>query len=635
MRTRPSGRVVVVLAAMLLAAVATSACHDEGDVRVTSLKFAGNHAFGASQLERVMVTRASGWLPWSRPHFFNRAVFDEDLQRLQAFYDDRGYPDARVTSVDVSFNAARDAVRLLVNLDEGQPLIVDRIDFKGFEEVPEEVSALLEDLPQRAGQPRDRQAVSASRERATYILRDHGYAHARVVSSEDPGTAPKRVILTLTATPGLLTHFGDIAVVGLNSVEEDVVRRGLSFKPGELYRISLVTESQRRLGRLGIFDFAHVTGEPQAMETRLPQLPMVISVTEGKSQRIQFGGGWGSDGPRVSVKWEHLNFLSDARRLIGEGRYGKRLRGASLEFVEPHFFTSKWSLNARAGAWWTAEDAYTSRRVGGRSGVTYRRELSRGIDVEPIEHIVRVGYLHDSLRFTIDPATLADLSQFEQLIALGLDPVTGRGAGRLAALDLNLERIAVDHPADPHAGHTASLYLKHAAPWLQGTYRYDEVVLEGRFYIPLGDKHVWATRARVGTILAGNVAPVPVSERYFLGGSNNLRGWGRFQVAPLTKEGLPVGGRALLDLTTEVRLAAWGKFGAVAFVDAGNVWATPAEVSVKDLRVAAGPGVRWESPIGIVRADVGIQLTRIPGLKVSGGPEPRRWRIHFGIGHVF
>lgn len=635
MRNRPSGRIVLVLTAVLLAAIAASACHDEGDVRIASVKFAGNRAFGASQLARVMVTRASGRLPWSRPRFFNRAVFDEDLERLKAFYDDRGYPDARVTSVDVSFNEAHDAVRLLINLDEAEPLIVDRVDLKGFEDVPEEVSARLEDLPQRAGQPRDRQAVSASRERATFVLRDHGYAHARVVSTEDPGTGPKRVVITLTATPGPLTHFGEIAVSGLRSVEEEVVHRGLAFKPGDMYRISLVTESQRRLGSLGIFDFAHVGGEPGALETRPAQLPMAISVTEGKPQRIQFGGGWGSDGPRVSMKWEHLNFFSDARRLAADGRYGKRLRGASLEFVEPHFFTSKWSFNARAGAWWTAEDAYSSRRIGGRSGVTYRRESSRGIDVEPIEHVVRVGYLHDSLRFTIDPATLADLTQFEQLIALGLDPVTGRGAGRLAALDLNLERTAVDHPADPHAGHTASLYLKHAAPWLQGSYRYDEVVLEGRIYIPLGEKHVWATRARVGTILAGNIAPVPVSERYFLGGSSSLRGWGRFQVAPLTKDGLPVGGRALLDLSTEIRLASAGKFGAVAFVDAGNVWATPSEVSVKDLRVAAGPGVRWQSPIGIVRADFGIQLKRIPGLKVSGEPERRRWRIHFGIGHVF
>ena len=71
------------------------------------------------------------------------------------------------------------------------------------------------------------------------------------------------------------------------------------------------------------------------------------------------------------------------------------------------------------------------------------------------------------------------------------------------------------------------------------------------------------------------------------------------------------------------------------FVDAGNVWRAEAESDERTLRVAVGPGLRYASPFGIVRADLGVQLTPIEGLLVNGEPERRRWRVHFSIGHIF
>ena len=174
---------------------------------------------------------------------------------------------------------------------------------------------------------------------------------------------------------------------------------------------------------------------------------MVVTLSEGRPTRLQLGVGYGSeDGPRGSARWEHLNFLGDARRLTVDARYSTRLRGAGVEFVEPYFLTPTISFNAGFGAWWTDEPTHVARRRGGRFGFTWRRSSERGTDLEPIDHVVRFGFESESLRFRIDPATLADLSQFEQLIALGLDPVTGEGAGRLAVLQLDLERTAIDHP---------------------------------------------------------------------------------------------------------------------------------------------------------------------------------------------
>ena len=79
----------------------------------------------------------------------------------------------------------------------------------------------------------------------------------------------------------------------------------------------------------------------------------------------------------------------------------------------------------------------------------------------------------------------------------------------------------------------------------------------------------------------------------------------------------------------------WGNIGAAAFIDAGNVWDETTTITLRDLHVAAGPGLRYFSPVGVVRADLGIQLDRIDGLLVDGAPERRRWRLHFSIGHTF
>lgn len=629
-------RCTALLGAILVASALSAGCHEEGDVKVASLKFEGNRAFKSGQLSNLMVTQSTGWLPWARRHYFNREVFDRDMESLVAFYEDRGYPDARVASVDVNFNEKKDEVRLVVHIDEGEPLVVERIDFSGLEGVPQDTIDRLKNLPQATGDPRDRQAVAASRERVTFILRDSGYAHARVESDEVEGTGPRQAVIRMTAHPGPVTTFGDVSVVGLAETRRQLVMRSLSFRPDDPYRLSQVTESQRKLGSLGIFTFAHVGPDPKTEGDMPARLPMVVTLAEGKPQRYQIGVGYGTeDGPRGSIQWEHLNFLGDARRLSAEARYGKRLRGTGAEFNEPYFLSRRLSFSMRAGGWWSDEPTHSSRRIGGRVGITHRREFARSLDVEPIVHVIRTGYLHDSLSYTIDPETLADLTQFDELIALGLDPVTGQGRGRLAAVDFDFERTAVDHPTDPHAGYAAILHAKHAAPWLGGNFRYDEIVTEGRAYLPIGRSHVWATRARVGAIISSPSAPVPVSERYFLGGSSNLRGWGRYQVAPLTPNGLPTGGRALVDLSTELRLSLWGSFGAVAFLDAGNVWRTPADVDLGELLYAAGPGLRWISPIGVVRGDFAWQLKRLENLRIDGAPERLRWRIHVSIGHTF
>jgi outer membrane translocation and assembly module TamA len=103
----------------------------------------------------------------------------------------------------------------------------------------------------------------------------------------------------------------------------------------------------------------------------------------------------------------------------------------------------------------------------------------------------------------------------------------------------------------------------------------------------------------------------------------------------LSGGGLPIGGATFVNFSTEVRAPIWGNLGAVVFVDGGNVWTDPWNFKVNDLRYDVGPGLRYQTPIGPIRADIGYQLNPIDNLQVNGKAEPRRFRFHFSIGQAF
>jgi outer membrane protein insertion porin family len=178
-------------------------------------------------------------------------------------------------------------------------------------------------------------------------------------------------------------------------------------------------------------------------------------------------------------------------------------------------------------------------------------------------------------------------------------------------------------------------HLEQAGKWLWGTYNYWEVSGEARQYTRVGRSFVWANRVHFGTIDAlGGTTSVPFFKRYFLGGASSIRGWGRFEVSPLSGFGLPIGGLSMVEGSTEIRKPLIGKLGGVAFFDFGNVSDRSLDVPTT-LAYAAGPGLRYLTPVGPARIDFGFQLNRIQNLKVNGKPETRPWRIHFSIGQAF
>ncbi len=642
-------RAIALCAALFLVAAAAPAARAQEAkpgpaVKVAGLSFKGVEQVDERVLRSVLATRTPGWLPWSDKPAFSRVDFEADLHRIRAFYVDRGFPDAQVASFDIDLNEAGDEVELTVTVEEGRPTLVTGVRLEGFDAVPEGRLRRLRRRLIRTGQPLDRVAVATARETLADELRNHGYPFPRVTARLDPGATEHEVAITLSAVPGEVARFGELVIAGAREVDESIVRRSLLFEPGDLYRRNAIQETQRKLYSLELFEFVNVTpvreGQPEgaadrqggAGADRVSTVPMRVTLTEGKHRRVRLSAGYGTEEKaRTEAQYRQLNFLGGARSVGLHAKWSSLDRGFRGDFLQPFVFGPRWSLSVTGQRWYSDEPMYRAIQSGGHTTLTYSPGLQTSFSLTATT-------VYQSSR--ISREALADLSLRPTLIALGLDPRTGGQDGTLTALSFDIRRnTSQPNPLNAFRGYSIDVHLERAGGPFRGSYHYSNASLDVRHYlrVPVGRGIVLATRAQAGSIApdGGVSARVPFAKRYFLGGSTSLRGWGRYEVSPLSGSGLPLGGFSMFQATVEARVRLWGQLGAVAFLDAGNVWEDEWQLRLRDFRYAAGPGLRYITPAGPVRVDLGYQLNPIPGLLVGDKREGRHWRIHFSIGQAF
>lgn len=634
---RASGARLAAIAGLCGCLALAAGCREEDGPTVRSLQVEGNEAVSGDEIEAVMTTRASGRLPWARREHFDEEEFRLDLQRVRDLYNQRGYPDAAITDVTIAPSDDGSSVALAFTVREGTPVTVERVDFFGLDLLPERaVERLRGRLPVQAGEPRQQAEIAESRDMVLRLLQERGYPYASVRALEGPGEAPRAVTVTLAAEPGPEAVFGPVSITGNVSVADKVIREHLAFEPGERFRASRLRESQRRLYGLDLFQFALVdTPDSGQLDDLSGAVPVAVTVTEAKPRRARLGVGYGSEEKaRAQMEWRHANFLGGARTAALETKWSSLDRGARLTYTDPAMGRATLQFRAALSQWWNNEPTYSRRTSGGR--FTFTREFAGDSGWrDPALTTVAGTYIAEYERYALTERALADVSLREELIALGLDPDTAEASGTTSALALDVQRDTTRNALDPRRGYGVSFHAEKAGNFLGGSFNYSEMMASGRVYVPLGESATWASRVRAGSLFAADTARLPFFKRYFLGGSNSVRGWGRYEVSPLTAGGLPVGGKSMTEASTELRLRFGSSFGAVVFLDGGTVRPGSSDFGIGEWRWAAGPGLRYETPIGPVRVDLGIQLTPIDGLVVDGKPERRRWRLHFSLGQAF
>jgi outer membrane protein assembly factor BamA len=483
------------------------------------------------------------------------------------------------------------------------------VRLEGVDALPADArEELKEDLPLRAGMTLTDEVEKAEGERAVEILQNHGYPYAQVGIAREPIDA-KRARVIVRADSGTIGFFGPIDIAGNRRVDDRVIRKRLAFAPGELFRRSAIEQTQQRIGTLGLFKSVEIRAHD--IDNKPVDVPTLITVQEGTPWKWNLGLGYAA-GERLGLdaRISHLNVFSSAERIDLQGRISRIERAAEVAFTQNDTWHPALSISLQARHQEIDERAFFVMSRGGQAAASWQWTK---------QFASTVSYAATLERSDVDAS---------------LDPLLGLEDGMLSAwsVDLDHRRVTADSPA-----RVLSMHVEQAGGWMPGTFNYFSVAGDARHYRRAFDgRLVLASRLRLGSIdPMGGDADIPLLKRFFLGGSNEMRGWGVYELSPLSASGAPVGGKSVLTAAAEVRVPIFKRLRAAAFIEAGNVWQDPWRIRLGDLRYDAGPGLRFDTPFGLIRIDLGYQLKPLDLLRIDGKPQRSRWRFNFGIGEAF
>jgi len=201
--------------------------------------------------------------------------------------------------------------------------------------------------------------------------------------------------------------------------------------------------------------------------------------------------------------------------------------------------------------------------------------------------------------------------------------------GVLSGLSLGLLWDGTDDPLNPSRGGVTSFTAEQVGGVLGGDFNFYKLQGEGKVYHRLTEEMVLAGRLKLGFAdpFNGSMSEVPLFERFFAGGSNSVRGYGRHRLGPLSASDDPFGGRSLIEGALELRRQFTTKIGGAVFLDFGQVSVRSFDFPIDNLKYAVGFGVRYTTPAGPLRLDLGFVLEPPRG--------DQSWQVHFSIGQFF
>ncbi len=584
------------------------------DVTIESIEFEGNERLGRRVLLGGMRQKApSAWNPFARSsRYIGNDLLAADLGGIVRVYREHGYLLARILEAVVEYNAAGDRVRLTIRIDEGPRVGQGDLELRGVDPRWEEKVRQL--WPIRRGEPLIASRLAEGALRIEDFYANQGLLSARAIREVRLERADVAAVV-LRVDPGVWVTVDSIAVIGIEQTRRLTVMNELTFREGSLLTGRRLLDSRQRLLALGIFQRVAIT--PRFIDDERRDRAVVL-VNLSERRRNWFGAGFGfssADEVRALVEWGRINLSGRGRRLGVDGKLfysiDPQFRGGGLQFregrVEPKFFTPRVFGRNRGTAsgyvHWLQEESFRNRTLG-ISLATYR-EISRTMRL------------------------LAGLENRQ--VASTEEGVRPDYTTRLARLEWSNDRR--DNPFDATTGHNLLLSTELSGGPLGGDSRFTRHTASVQAYQRVDEGWTLAGRFRVGYIDAFGQGPsesvdsllvsrVAWGERFRLGGSNSVRGYGEREVGRQNVRDEAVGGLVLLNASAEVRFPVWKLVSGGLFFDLGNVWADPAEIKLSrfsnGLRKRAydplnvfygmGAGLRFATPVGPLRIDVGFKL---------------------------
>lgn len=603
-------------------------CLDEipDGAEVTDFKIDGNRALDDPTIKRALFTDESGWLPWSPSFRFDKDEFLKDLRRIHILYQRHGYFNAQLESYLVE-RTSGDELDVVLRIREGEPTVVDSLGVEGLEAIDGEElrTELIDRMPLQQGEIFTELDLNVSRDTLEATFQNRGYAFATVLLEYRIRRDLDSATVTYTVDPGDVYYFGDVRIVGEEADDEHLLTRQLAFNKGEKYNRNATLTSQRRIYDLALYSRVDIS--PQLASLRGDTVDVVVTVVESKHHVVRAGVGFGSeDLLRAQASWLDRNFLGGARQIEVRAGYSRIEREGAVTYRQPSIFLPDLSFQGTAFLRFEIETNYSVERLGATTRWAYT--------LSPLSQL-RVS-------------STWELDDFSNLDEGVLVPELGRDfldPSRLFFVDLSVSHDTSDSLFRPTRGYKISAGYQLALPVLTTDYAYHKVTVLGTYYRAVREGWVLAFKLLPGAIFTYSGDPeedpdgqgrVPLFQRLFAGGASSVRGYERRQLGPKDdperfgqdRDPEPVGGNALLETSVELRFPLRGKIRGAAFVDAGNVWREPGDISPGDLKITPGVGIRYDTIVGPIRIDVGHRTD-------SAEEFLPRWVFHISIGNAF
>lgn len=571
---------------------------DRGEIlRVARLEILGIDAPLVTELRPRLNLTKKGW--FSTP-LYSDAALKEDLLRARQFLIEKGYLDAVVTAAEPAIDPDARAAVVTIQCQPGPLVHVASIALIGNEDF--DTAELLPVLGIGIGD----QATAEKLNMAVVNLREFydalGYVNA-TLNARLSGNGPRRE-LTFDITEREPSEITKVIIAGNVLTDDQVVRGAISIQEGAPYSRSDIAESQRALYRLGIFDRVLITSVDEELQQR--EKRVVVQLNESRPYSLLYGFGVDSEEKfRFSFGVSNTNIYGRNIEAGFSTRVSQLQQRYQISFRSPRLMFGFLDNTLRLFYEELQRTGYGSRRKG------FLFESS-GFRWSDWNIVARMQYKWID---NFDRVSGIVINRFEEDV-------------RLTILSALMTRDSRDDFIDPEEGTFTSLLTQFSPTFIGSEVGYLRLDAQHFTYRPLYPSILLATGLRIGAAFPFESGEeIPISERYFLGGSTTIRGFGLDEVGPtfLGADGrfYPSGGNAMINGNLELRFPLLAGLGGVTFYDFGAVYPLVENISLADLEHALGFGVRFGTPLGPLRLDFGKSL------------KTRDTQFYFTFGHAF
>lgn len=615
---------------------------ENAKIRIRQINFVGNKKVESDTLRSTLQTAEHSLIALvTGRSTYQEALIERDLFFLQSYYLDHGYIMVKLGKPKVYLNPDRRSIYIAYWVEEGDAYRYNKIDVEGDLILPKD--ELLRRLTIRPGELFNRSKLYRDNLQAlnTYY-QDRGYAYVNVIPKHKLNPKDLTLDMTLEIQKGPRVQIERIELVGNTITQDRVIRREIRLNEGEYYSGTKVQISQQRVFALGFFE----KNDPQygikvtsQRGSEPDRIVLRFIVKEKPTGTFQVGAGFSS--------FENLVFNAQIAKnnLFGRGQslsFSAQISSIrqlfQIQFVEPYLFDSAWTFAFSA---FNSQRDYSTLFSIGFLQTTTGGSLTLGYPILDDLNLL-FTYKFERVQINASGTTLESGIRLKGFFS-GAD-----GPTITSSLRASLRYDRRNNRLFPTKGHYHSLSAEHADWYLGSQNRFTRLSAVSRAYLSLPLDFVLRFNLSLGWIFSPSAQGVPAFERYRIGGINTIRGFRPFSIGPTRKipsqsdaafrlDDFNWGGNKELIFNAEIEIPIVPSLGVkgVLFFDAGNAY-DDNELFFQDKRnpflplglfMSFGFGFRWLSPIGPLRFEWGVPITR------RAGDEPILFE--FNIGNSF